>query len=352
MADDVFNIGASPEASSFLTTKTVKNDGLLRPKLEQGKDGIRTLVLRLLPNLQKTGKLGSTCVEKHIHYANFKNTPELQGYFDCLKNTNIGKECTLCNSYWALTNSTNPTDQDKAKLISRSTKYYAYAYVVEDKQVPENEGKIFIFPFGYKIFQKIKMKAESTRKPCKVEDLIQGANLNLVVQEIGGFYNYDASEFEASEPIEFGGKQLKVAEDGSISDKERARVMEFLASREFDLEDFMPTEWTAEQYDKVDKIISVLTGSSYTGSSANAPVAESKKPLTSASVFEDDDDEDEDDEPVAKPAKKTKAPAPVVEDEDEDEDDEPVAVKPTTKPASDVASAKRKASAFFDEDED
>src|SRR5690348_16131581 len=125
--EDVFNLEGT-QANEYLKEKKKNDDGLLRPKLEEGKDGKRTLVLRLLPNLTKEGKIGSTCIEKHIHYADFNTNPELQGYFDCLKNTNIGKDCPLCKTYWLLKNSKNSNDNDKAKLISRSTKYYAYAY--------------------------------------------------------------------------------------------------------------------------------------------------------------------------------------------------------------------------------
>ena len=99
--DDVFNLSES-EAGSYLAGKQKTNDGLLRPKLEEGKDGKRELVIRILPNLMANGKIGPTAVEKHIHYADFKSNPELQGYFDCLKNTNIGKDCPLCKTYWAL----------------------------------------------------------------------------------------------------------------------------------------------------------------------------------------------------------------------------------------------------------
>jgi hypothetical protein len=338
--DDVFNLGES-EAGSYLNNKQKTNDGLLRPKLEEGKDGKRELVIRILPNLMTNGKIGPTAIEKHIHYADFKNNPDLQGYFDCLKNTNIGKDCPLCKTYWALKNSKNPNDEDKAKLISRSTKYYSYAYVVEDKQVPENEGKIFIFPFGYKIFTKIKAKAESTRKPCKVEDLVYGANLSLVIQEVGGFYNYDASEFEAPEAITIDGKQLKVGADGKIAPGEKERVVEFLKSREFNLEDFMPKDWTPEQYDKANKIIALLSGVSYDASSASEPASSKKpasKPLTSAAVFEDDDDEDEEEQ---KPAKKaTKAETKVEASEATEASDDKA-----------IAASKKKAKAFFDDED-
>lgn len=337
---DVFNLNDSAEVSSWTETKKANNDGLLRPKLEEGKDGKRELVIRFLPNMISENQLGSTAIEKHIHYANFKNNPELQGYYDCLKNTNIGKDCPLCKTYWLLKNSNNPADQDKAKMISRTTKYYSYVMVVDDEQVPENNGKIFIFPFGFKIYEKIKAKLEAKKKPFKVEDLIHGADFNLVIKEVGGFYNYDSSEFDAPEPITIDGKQLKVNEDGSIDKAERKRVIEFLMSREHTLEEFLPNDWTPEQHDKVEKIIALLSGQPYTGASANESTESrnSAKPLSSASVFEADDDDDDEDEIEVTAPTKTKKTVVV-----EDEEDAPAALK---------TSKKRAAKFFEDEDED
>lgn len=295
--DDIFNL--SDNVSDFLKDrKTEKNDGLLRIDLSQGRDNRREITLRLLPNFTKEKKLSSTAIEKHLHYANFKSNPELSGYFDCLKNANIGKDCPLCNTFWTLKNDKNPANQDKAKLINRSTKYYAYCLVVEDKQVPENEGKIFVFPFGFKIYQKIKAKAENSKKPIKVEDLVHGANLNLVVQEVGGFYNYDASEFDYPEPITINGKQLKVDAEGRIPSSERERVMEFLSSRNVELESFLPKDWSPEQYDKANKIVALLSGVSYNNTSSDADFSaykkeEKKTVLTSSDVFGNDENEQE-----------------------------------------------------------
>lgn len=344
MNDELFNLGESEQASSFMSEKSKNDDGLLRPKLEEGKDGKRELVIRLLPNLRQDGKLGPTAITKHIHYAKFDQNPELSGYFDCLKNEEIGKDCPLCATYWSLKNSNKESDETKAKQINRSTKYYAYAYVIEDEQVPENEGKIFIFPFGYKIFQKIKAQADSKRKPVKVEDLIHGANLNLIIEEIGGFYNYDASHFEAPGPIEIEGKEIPIESDGTISKSTKKLVVDFLMSRETELDTFLAKDWTPEQYDKADKIVAILLNQPYTGQSvADRPTAKNEA-LTSSSVFDDDDDDEDDEaetvvETVVEPepkAKKTRAKTKKVES---DED-------------ATVKSAKKKAAAFFDDDDE
>lgn len=339
LEDDVFNLKET-QASSYLDNKKKEDDGLLRPKLEEGKDGVRELVIRFLPNLTKAGKIGPSAIEKHIHYADFKENPELQGYFDCLKNEGIGKDCPLCKTFWALKNTKDPKDEEKAKKISRNTKYYAYVLVVEDEQKPENEGKIFIFPYGFKIFKKIKDAKERKRNPCTVEDLISGANFVLKIEEVANFYNYDGSYFEESSPISIGGKKLKVDDEGKISSADKARVIEFLKSRQHDLEDFKAKDWTPEQVEKADKIISVLTGKSVESGNDVVYKKVEQKPVTSAQLFNnDDDDEDE-----VKPAPKAKKTVVI------DEDDETPEVKPSK--TSDVDKAKKKASAFFEDDED
>ena len=322
--DELFG-GGSQEQSSWLDKKPKNDDGLLRPKLEQGENGVRELTVRILPNLQRNGKVGPTAIEKSIIYAKFPNNPDLQGYFDSLKG--VGKECPLTKTYWLLKNSKNPADNDKAALINSSKKYYAYVLVTEDSQVPDNEGKIFIFPFGFKIFEKIKAQAEKKKNPCKVEDLTTGKDLTLRIKGVGGFYNYDTSEFEESAPITFGGKQLEVSSNGKISTEERNRVTEFLFSRTHELEEFAAKDWTPEQYDKANKIIALLTGTGYDATSNIADSKPAAKPLTSSNVFGDNDDDDEDEKPAAK-------------------------MKAATKSEPDASTAKKKAKAFFNDEEE
>lgn len=334
--DDPFNL-SNTEASSYLADRKQSDDGLLRPKLEEGKDGKRELVIRFLPNLTKEGKIKSTAIEKHIHYADFKSNPELQGYFDCLKNTDIGKDCPLCKTYWALKNTKNPKDEEKAKLISRSTKYYSYVYVVEDKQKPENQDKIMIFPYGYKIYQKIKAMANNTRKPCTVEDLVYGANLVLIIEEVAGFYNYDSSYFEAPEPLAIKGEPIKVGPDGQIPKPEREKVIAFLKSRTHELEDWRAKDWTPEQREKADKIVALLSGQNFESGASDVSYGDKKsdkKSLTSSQIFSTEEESDDDTKTEkAAPAKAAKKPEP-----------------PAESGGSDLQKAKNKAAAFFDED--
>lgn len=341
--DDVFNLG-NTQASSYLDNKPKRDDGLLRPSLNEGKDGKRELIIRFLPNLMSNGKVGPTAIEKHIHYADFKQNPELAGYFDCLKNANIGKTCPLCDTFWNLHNSKNPEIQDKKKLISRSTKYYSYVLVVSDEQKPENEGKIFVFPFGFKIYQKIKAMKEAKRKPCNVEDLVHGANFELVIQEIGGYYNYDASKFESPEPITVEGKMLEVSADGKIPAAERDRVINFLKAKTHDLNSFMAADWTEEQSNKAQRVIAHLSGTSYSGDVHydNPKAKKDAKPLTSSDLFEEEEStEDGPAETASKATQTSKVEKPVAEKKVEKQ-----------APDNDLKAAKKKAASFFDEEDE
>lgn len=341
MSNELFNIEESEVAGSFLEETKRGQDGLLRPKLTEGKNGVRELVIRFLPNFTRDRKLGPSVLEKHIHYAHFPANPNLRGYYDCQKD--LGLACPLCDTFWTLRNDKNPEISDRSKKINRTSKYYSYVYVVEDKQVPENEGKIFIYSFGYKIFQKIKAQAENSRKPIRVEDLLNGANLYLKIEEFGGFPNYDASYFEAPDAIEVEGLDIELTSSGKPNKATQNALIDFLLSRDCNIEDFISKEWTPEQHDNVNNIIAILTGQNYTEDS----FVEQKKyeAVNAASIFGDDDDDDDEVESISETRSKAEA---YFEDEDEEDEETPKAKKTTKRKTK----ASEKISKYFDDEDD
>lgn len=94
------------------------------------------------------------------------------------------------------------TGLDSDKQIARDQKrklsYYANIYVVSDPKNPENEGKVFLYKFGTKIFDKIKdaMNPEfEDEEALNPFDFWEGANFKLKIREVEGWSNYDKSEF-------------------------------------------------------------------------------------------------------------------------------------------------------------
>lgn len=262
---DIFdNVDAQSETLDFLENKGSNLDGIYRPKITDKKKGYESII-RFLPNLRKDGKVGPSAIERHQHYVDFKNHPELQGYYDCMKN--FVDKCDICTMYWKLKNSKNATEVEKADLISRSTKYYSYVLVVEDEQNKDLEGKVLVFPYGYKIKEKIKDQRDGKLgEPCNIFDLANGKDFKLIIKMIGEYPNYDSSGFMEAAPIKILGKKAPVTVDPKTGKNKitnqgvKDKIQNYLFDRTVALEDHMAKEWTAEDRYKVSQVLEVLQG--------------------------------------------------------------------------------------------
>ena len=103
-----------------------------------------------------------------------------------------------------LWNSGNESDKDVVRRQKRKLSYYANIYVVKDPTNPQNEGGVFLYKFGKKIFDKVMeaMQPEfEDETPINPFDFWQGANFKLKIVKKDGYWNYDKSEFEAVSPL-------------------------------------------------------------------------------------------------------------------------------------------------------
>jgi hypothetical protein len=92
------------------------------------------------------------------------------------------------------------SDKDIARKRKRKLSYYANIYIVSDPKHTENEGKVFLYKFGKKIFDKITeamQPAFEDEKPINPFDFWKGANFKLKIRKVDGYWNYDKSEFES-----------------------------------------------------------------------------------------------------------------------------------------------------------
>jgi hypothetical protein len=297
---DIFDsIDAGSDTLDFLEKKGTSLDGIFRPKITDKKKGYVATV-RFLPNLSKEGKVLQSAIEKHQHYVDFKNHPELMGYYDCMKN--FTDKCDMCTMYWKLKNSKNASDVEKADLISRNTKYYSYILVIEDEQNRELEGKIMIYPYGYKIKEKIKDQKDGlSGEPCNVFDLANGKNFKLVIKQLGEFPNYDSSTFMDISPIQIQGKKAPVEVDEKTgknkitNPKVKEKITAFLMERTVNLEDHIAKEWSSEEKYKVTQILEILVGNDITSktekaaSRSNSDNLSTKESDDEATFGEDDD---------------------------------------------------------------
>ena len=118
--------------------------------------------------------------------------------------TTIGQKDPLGEYNRELWNSGRDEDKDTVRKQKRKLSYYANIYVVQDKANPQNEGKVFLYKFGKKIFDKIMeaMQPEfEDETPINPFDFWTGANFKLKLKKVAGYWNYDSSEFDRPSPL-------------------------------------------------------------------------------------------------------------------------------------------------------
>ena len=118
--------------------------------------------------------------------------------------TTVGGKDPVSDYNRELWNSGNESDKDTVRKQKRKLSYYSNIYVVKDPTNPQNEGKVFLFKYGKKIFDKVMeaMQPEfEDETPINPFDFWQGANFKLKIVKKDGYWNYDKSEFEAPSPL-------------------------------------------------------------------------------------------------------------------------------------------------------
>lgn len=110
----------------------------------------------------------------------------------------------------------NTEIKENQELVSRERKrklnYYSNIYVVKDPSNPANEGKVFLFKYGKKIFDKIADQMNPQFADEKAVDPFNfwsGTNFKLKARKVEGYPNYDKSEFDSAGPLSSDDDELE-----------------------------------------------------------------------------------------------------------------------------------------------
>ena len=126
--------------------------------------------------------------------------------------TTLNKQDPVSEYNTELWNSGVEANKDIARKQKRRLHYVSNIYVVSDPAHPENEGKVFLYRFGKKIFEMLKDKMQpqfEDETPVNPFDLWEGANFKIKLRKVDGFWNYDKSEFSAASPLFDNDDQLE-----------------------------------------------------------------------------------------------------------------------------------------------
>ena len=184
--------------------KSYKDDRFWRPELDKASNGYA--VIRFLP-APPNEELPWAKLYSH----GFQGKG---GWFIENSRTTFGEKDPVSEMNSELWNSGIESDKDIARARKRKLQYISNILVISDPANPQNEGKIFLYKFGKKIFDKIQEAMEpefADEKAVNPFDLWDGANFKLKVRKISGFINYDKSEFDSPSEL-FDGDDAQLEE--------------------------------------------------------------------------------------------------------------------------------------------
>ena len=163
--------------------------------------------------------------------------------------TTLGQKDPVSEFNTTLWNNGTDAGKETARKQKRKLTYVANIYVVKDPANPENEGKVFLYKFGKKIFDKITaaMQPEfEDEEAIDPFDFWQGANFKLKAKNVAGYRNYDSSEFAAQSPL--------------LDDDD---ALEALWKKQFSLEEFVAAD-QFKSYDELKKRLGYVLGTKTT----------------------------------------------------------------------------------------
>lgn len=255
-------------------------------KLDRDKAGNGMAVIRFLPAPAVDGDDALPWVRYFDH--GFKG-PTGKWYIENSL-TSIGQKDPVGefnSSLWNASSDENSWQRKQARDQKRRLHYVTNIYVVKDPSNPANEGKVFLFKFGKKIFDKLTAAMNPEYEgdtPMNPFDLWNGANFKLRSRMVAGYVNYDTSSFDNASPL---------LEDDAKLEK--------IWKSEYSLKEFLDPK-NYKSYDELKKRLDEVLGGSATGavndqitdSVTQKPSFEASKPRKSVedSVPFDTDDED------------------------------------------------------------
>ena len=126
--------------------------------------------------------------------------------------TTLGQKDPVSEYNSMLWNSGIDSNKDKARKQKRRLAFISNIYVIKDPSNPENEGKVFLYKYGKKIFDKLNEAMNpqfEDETPINPFDLWEGADFKLKIRNVEGFRNYDKSELDVSAPLFDEDEQLE-----------------------------------------------------------------------------------------------------------------------------------------------
>jgi len=189
-------VNAAQEASGQKqTTNKYQDERKWKPTVDDAGNGYA--VVRFLPAMEG---VETPWVRYWDH--GFKG-PTGQWYIE-KSLTTIGQKDPVSELNSRLWNSGIEDDKETARRQKRRLHYMSNILVVNDPANPANNGKVFLYEYGKKIFDKIMDLMQPQfpgEEPVNPFDFWKGADFELKIRNVAGYRNYDKSEFKSTSAL-------------------------------------------------------------------------------------------------------------------------------------------------------
>lgn len=196
-------VSAAENAGGGTQTKSYVDERVWKPTVDKAGNGYA--VIRFLPAAE-----GEELPWVRYWDHGFKG-PTGQWYIE-RSLTSVGQNDPVGELNGRLWNSGIESDKDRARTQKRRLHYVTNIYVVQDPSNPDNEGKVFLYQFGKRIFDKIMdvmQPSFADEKAVNPFDMWEGANFKMKIRNVEGYRNYDKSEFDSQSALSEDDKELE-----------------------------------------------------------------------------------------------------------------------------------------------
>jgi hypothetical protein len=262
------------EALSSSSEGSDKPDNYWKPVVDKAGNGMA--IFRFLPASPQDGDDSLPWVKIFSH--GFQG-PGGWLIDNCL--TTLDKQCPICEHNSTLWNSGIEANKDVVRKQKRKLNYISNIYIVSDPSNPQNEGKVFLFRYGKKIFDKITEAMNpqfADEQAINPFDLWKGANFKLKIRKVDGYQNYDKSEFESPSPLSEDDEKMEKVWQSQHS------LQELLSGSEF------------KTYDKLKERLEKVLGTSNAPKTTVETIKEQAKIAPKKAVDVEPDVTEEDDD--------------------------------------------------------
>ena len=201
--------------------------------------------------------------------------------------TSLGQKDPVSEYNTTLWNNGTDAGKELARKQKRKLTYISNIYVVKDPSNPENEGKVFLYKYGKKIFDKLTaaMQPEfEDEEAIDPFDFWQGANFKLKAKNVAGYRNYDSSEFAATSALLDDDDAME-----AIWKKEHS-LAELVANDQFKTYDELKTRLSSVLGTKPVRNDVETVEQEVEDVRASAPVVETVESVSKAPASDEDDD--------------------------------------------------------------